>query len=291
MKLLFKVNLILVLVLGAGWTLASYKWREYLLKTANEQVVDQAKLMMESAMAMRTYTTQQVAPLLQKTQEHSERFLPQTVPAFAAVTSFALLRHRYPDYTYREATLNPTNPQDRAVDWEADIINEFRNHSDKTLLIGERDTPSGRSLFLSQPIVVKPACLECHSTPDRAPKALLSVYGPNNGFGWKPFEVIGAQIVSVPEALPIEVAKREFNTLLIYMIASLVITILVIDTALMMTVINPVTRLAGMADRVSRGEVDIPELPVKGNDEISHLTAAFNRMFVSLQKALKLLEG
>lgn len=291
MKLLAKVNLILILVLGSGWALAAYLSHEFLLRNARTEVENQAKLMMEAAMAMRTYTSQDVKPLLEKTQMHTTRFLAQTVPAFGAMTSFELLRKRYPDYTYREATLNPTNPRDRALDWEADIINYFRNHTDKTIDMGERSTPNGRSLFLSQPIVVQPSCLECHSTPEKAPEALIRVYGSNNGFGWKPFETVGAQIVSVPESVAMNLAEREFNTLLIYMGASLLITIIVIDTALLMTVIRPVRQLASMADTVSKGEVDIPELPVKGKDEISNLTAAFNRMYVSLAKALKLLEG
>lgn len=32
------------------------------------------------------------------------------------------MRKSYPDYSYREATLKPTNLMDRANDWETDII-------------------------------------------------------------------------------------------------------------------------------------------------------------------------
>jgi HAMP domain-containing protein len=291
MKLLPKVNLILIVVLGCGWAIAAYLSRQFLMRSAREQVVNQAQLMMESAMAIRTYTSQDVKPLLEKTQEHTIRFLPETVPAFGATTTFALLRKHYPDYTYREATLNPTNPTDRAVAWEADIINDFRNHPDKKMLMGERSTPTGPSLWLSQPLVANPPCLQCHGQADKAPRALLRVYGRDNGFGWKPFETIGAQIVSVPESVPIKLAGQEFNTLLIYMGISLLLTIVVIDTALVFAVIRPVGKLAEMADRVSKGETDLPELPARGRDEISNLTAAFNRMYRSLAKALKLLES
>ena len=45
-----------------------------------------------------------------------------------------------------------------------------------------------------------------------------------------------------------------------------------------------------MADQVSTGNLDAPELPVKGKDEISVLAGSFNRMRLSLVKALKLLE-
>src|SRR5580704_12795162 len=115
-------------------------------------------------LSARDYTTHQIKPLLVTQQEHQWTFLPQTVPAFAATENFGYLRANYPDYAYKEATLNPTNPRDRAVDWEADIINSFRNHPAASKeLWGERDTPTGRSLYLARPLQAGPPCLECHS--------------------------------------------------------------------------------------------------------------------------------
>jgi len=38
-----------------------------------------------------------------------------------------LIHSKYPDYSYKEATLNPTNPLNRATDWETDLVNEFKN--------------------------------------------------------------------------------------------------------------------------------------------------------------------
>ena len=291
MKLLVKFNLIFFLFFGSGLALVGWGAYQFLRENARAQVIQQAELMMEAARAMRTYTAEQVKPLLEYRLTHSERFLPQTVPAYGATTTFDFLRKKYPAYTYREATLNPTNLRDRAEDWEADIINYFRNNPGKAELMGERDTPTGRSLYLSHPIAVSaPACLECHNTPEHAPKSVLATYGSANGFGWKLHEVVGAQIVAVPMSVPIAIADRAFHSLLVYLAAIFLVTILVIDAALVFIVIRPIGTLASMADRVSKGEADLPELPVKGRDEVAALTASFNRMFVSLSKALKLLE-
>jgi HAMP domain-containing protein len=41
-----------------------------------------------------------------------------------------------------------------------------------------------------------------------------------------------------------------------------------------------------MADRISRGEVDLEMLPEERKDEIGVLTKAFNRLIISLQMAL-----
>src|SRR4029079_16842854 len=111
-----------------------------------------------------------------------------------------VIRAGYPDYSYREAALNPTNPEDRATDWEADIINDFKAHPDKAETTMQRSTPTGEFTVLARPIVTKPACLECHSNAAAAPASMVAIYGSENGFGWKASEVAGAQVVSVPHA-------------------------------------------------------------------------------------------
>src|SRR5262249_21667344 len=214
------------------------------------------------------------------------------VPAFAATENFLHLQKSYPDYAYKEATLNPTNLRDRAVDWEADIINNFRNKaSGPKELVGERDTPMGRSLYLARPIKANPPCLECHSTPDAAPPALVRHYGANNGFGWQLSEVVGAQIVSVPMAVPLRMASDAFQRLMIGLPAVFIASLIVLDLALLFIVVRPLRQISAMADQISLGQMDMPELSVRGRDEIAVLAASFTRMRRSLERALKMLEG
>jgi HAMP domain-containing protein len=289
MKLLAKFNLILGTVLGAGLAIAAYVSHSFLQTDANSEVLRQARIMMGAMSAARDYTTNQIKPLLVTQQEHQRNFLPQTVPAFAATEDFGYLRTSYPDYAYKEATLNPTNLRDRAVDWEADVINTFRNRPALKELVGERDTPTGRSLYLARPLAAAPPCLECHSTPKAAPAAMIRHYGSNNGFGWQPNEIIGAQIVSVPMAVPIKMAETSFQTLVIYLAGVFVISLILLDLALLFAVVRPLRKLSGMADQISLGQMDVPELPVRGKDEIAVLAGSFNRMRRSLDRAMKML--
>jgi HAMP domain-containing protein len=290
MKLLAKFNLILGLVLGAGLAIAAAVSHHLLQDDAREEVLRQARLMMEAMRSARDYTTKQIKPLLETQQEHLRSFLPQTVPAFAATENFDYLRASYPDYSYKEATLNPTNLRDRAVDWEADIVNTFRNHPAGTKeLVGERDTPTGPSLYLARPIQANPPCLECHSTPRAAPAAMIRRYGSNNGFGWQPNEIVGAQIVAVPMTLPVRMANQAFQRLAIYLGAVFLASLILLDLVLLFTVVRPLRRLSTMADQISVGKMDMPELPVRGKDEIAVLAGSFNRMRRSLDRALKML--
>ncbi len=290
MKLLTKFNIVLIIFFGAGGILIAQLAKDFLLNNARDQVVQQAELMMAGAKATRDYTDDQIKPLLLKNSDHETNFLPETVPAFASTTIFASLRKNYSDYSYREATLNPTNPIDRAEDWEADIIRYFEDHPDQKQLVNERETPTGRQLYLAKPMRAGASCLECHSEPSVAPAAMIRKYGPNNGFGWKLNQVIAAQIVSVPMTVPTAIAQKAYHSLIIFLVGVFVITILALDGALYFLVIRPLHTVSTAADRISRGEVDIEPLEVRGKDEIADVTASFNRMRVSLAKALKMLE-
>jgi protein-histidine pros-kinase len=291
MKLLAKFNLILGLVLGAGLLVAAAVSHNFLREGAREEVLRQARLMMEAMRASRDYTTRQIKPLLETQQEHQRSFLPQTVPAFAATENFDYLQTSYPDYAYKEAALNPTNLRDRAVDWEADIINTFRNrHGSSNEVVGERDTPTGRTLYLARPIQAEPPCLPCHSTPRAAPASMIRRYGPNHGFGWQAHEIIGAQIVSVPMAVPVRMANQAFQTLVTYLAGVFIASLVLLDIVLLFTVVRPLRLLSTMADQISLGRMNLPELPVRGRDEIAVLAGSFNRMQRSLERALKLLD-
>src|SRR4030095_4163665 len=110
-----------------------------------------ATLLSKSGRAVRDYPSRNIAPLLE-TQSKYE-FRPEMVSAFSAIELLKNLRETNSDYRqflYREATLNPTNPANRAVDWESDIVQSFRNGAVKAPVFGERDTPNGRMLYVAK---------------------------------------------------------------------------------------------------------------------------------------------
>ena len=289
MKLIWKFNLVLLGIFLVGFAVAGYVSYNVLQKNAREEVLQHARLMMEAALASRNYTNTQVKPLLETQLKYV--FLPQTVPAYAATEQFNDLRKTHKDYAYKEATLNPTNPRDRASDWEADVVQIFRQTPETNEVIGERDTPTGRSLYLARPIQIKNgACLVCHSTMDAAPKTMLDIYGGANGFGWKLNEIIGAQVVSVPMTVPILRARSTFQTFMISLAAVFVATFVLLNVMLHTMVIRRVTRLAAIADQVSLGNLEAGEFRTRSKDEIGVLTEALGRMKTSLVQALKMLE-
>jgi protein-histidine pros-kinase len=289
MKLLLKFNLVFVLIFALGLAATGYvSWR-LLERNARDEIAQNARLLMDAALSTRSYTGSQVGPLLQTQMKYT--FLPQSLPAYAAAEVFSELRKKHTEYSYKEAALNPTNPRNRAVDWESDIITQFRNNKDSKEIIGDRDTPTGRSFYVARPMRAAESCLPCHSTVDAAPKTMIERYGPANGFGWTLNDVIAAQIISVPTEIPLNRAKEAFTVFMTSIGVVFIVIGIVLNTMLWALVIRPIGKLSQFADRVSLGELDIPEFKRSSSDEIGMLSRSIARMRTSMVQAMKMLES
>jgi HAMP domain-containing protein len=289
MKLIVKFNLVLGLVFAVAFLVVGYVSNRMLQRNAQQEILENARIMMEAALAVRSYTNTQIKPLLDTQLKYS--FLPQSVPAYSANEYFSQLRKKFPDYSYKEATLNPTNPINRASDWEADIVRYFRQTPEQTEFVGERDTPNGRALYIARPMKIKDAkCLYCHDTPEGAPRTMIERYGSANGFGWKLNDIVTAQIVSAPMQLPVQRAKSALAGFMISLAVVFVIVMLALNAMLIFLVIRPVNQLSKIADEVSLGNMEVPEFQPTGKDEIAKLSESFNRMRRSVAEAIKMLE-
>ena len=288
MNLRLKFNLVLVGVFAIGTAAVLFVSRQQFQRDAEDDVTRQSALIMESALAVRGYTTARIKPHLDA--KLAEVFLPETVPAFAATETINLLRKKYPDYGYKEAALNPTNPRDLAQEWEASIIRRFREDASASEVVGERFGQNGRQWYVARPIrITNGQCLNCHSTPSAAPASLVQAYGQQNGFGWTLNEVIGAQIVTVPMTVPLQQAEAAFRTFVVSIAAVLLLTLVVLNVMLSRLIIRPVTAVAKAAEAISLGRTDVSEFSEKGDDEVADLRRSFNRMRRSLVVAMSML--
>jgi HAMP domain-containing protein len=289
MGLRTKFNLVILVAFAIGFAVAAAVLYRVVFQNARDQALQSARIMITGADAIRSYTNNSLVPLLPT--EHGGRFVAETVPAFAAQKNFKQLQNSFPGYAYREAALNPTNLVDRAYDWEADMIRAFRDEPERKEIITERDTPTGPLLHLARPIKVgSEACLTCHSTPSDAPLALTRTYGSFNGFGWKLNEIIGAQILSIPMALPLKVAHDAYVTALTIQVAVFAIIFIVVNLLMHFLVLVPIKRVSAVADAVSLGQEDVEPYIKPGKDEVSSLSVSFNRMRESLKHAMEMIK-
>jgi HAMP domain-containing protein len=289
MSLRAKFNLVLLAAFVVGLTLAAIISYRVVNDNARREVAHEAAIMITQATAIRNYTAKEIKPLL--IDQMKVRFLPHTVSSWAAQTNLREISAQFPDYTYREAALNPTNPADRATDWEADVIAEFQRSPTLKEHTLTRDSPAGLMLSVARPIrIVDKGCLTCHSTPAEAPVTMVDLYGSANGFGWNLNEVIGAQIVSVPMRVALERANELFMVVFGGLAAVFLTTLLLLNLVLHFMIIRPIRRMSDIAGEVSLGNNDAPEFQEKGRDEVSSLGQSFNRMRRSLTNAMQMLE-
>ena len=292
MKLLLKFNLVLLALFASAIATTGFISWNLVQHNAREEVYYHAKLLIDSASAVRHYTLNRIYPRL-LTQVKYE-FRPEMVSAFSALEVLKNLRGvdaEYRQFLYREPALNPTNLENRAVDWEADIINEFRSGATKPSMSGERETPGGRMLFVAKPLRATTGCLFCHDTAEKAPPTMVAIYGSTNGFGWKLDEVVAAQIVQVPLAVALTRAKNTFRVFMISLAAVLVTVGVALNLLLWWMFIRPVTRMSALADRVSHGDDDVPDFVPRTKDEIGSLAGSLSRMRRSLEQAMKMLDS
>ena len=155
---------------------------------AEGEMVKQAEILIQTMNSVRNYTSEQVKPQLEDELTTESEFIPETVPAYSAREVFEEFRatEGYGDFRYKEAALNPTNPVDKADDFETQLVNNFRNDDQLKEQTGYRKIDGKNLLYVSRPLKVnQESCLQCHGRPADAPRSMQTTYGTENGFGWQ----------------------------------------------------------------------------------------------------------
>lgn len=285
-----KFSLLLFLVFLGGILVSGFALSTILNQNAQNEISSKALMMIETMNSVRHYTDTQVKPELQG--RLATEFLPETVPAYSAREVFEKLRESrtYSDFFYKEATLNPTNLRDKADGFESEIVERFRQDTKVPEVRGFRSTPSGDLFYIARPIAVSsPSCLQCHSTPSRAPASMIERYGSSNGFGWTDKEIIGAQVVSVPAHQVLKSSRQAFVLIMGTIAAIFAVATLIVNLWLRRYVARPLKRMAQAAEAISTGDLDA-EFEWNSKDEVGSLAEAFRRMKTSLVMAMKRLD-
>ena len=291
LKIGTKFNLILMLVFLVSIVVSGLALSRVLEQRAQNEVTSQALILIKTMNSVRSYTQNRINGLLAPRLATEAAFIPETVPAFSATEVFENLRKNpeYENFLYKEATINPTNLRDKADNFETKLVERFRQNPKTPEISGFRDFPDGQVFYIARPLAVtQQSCLQCHSTPDQAPKSQLASYGTENGFGWKLNEIIAAQIISVPSEDVFASANRTWNLIMGLLVAIFAIVVLLINYLIKKTVIQRIRKIEKIAQQVSTGDMSA-DFAEKSHDEIGGLAAAFNRMKSSLEIAMNLL--
>jgi HAMP domain-containing protein len=239
--------------------------------------------------SVRTYTSNNVAPLLQDDMDQQEQFIAETVPAFSARQVFENFRQkdeRHERFFYKEATLNPTNPVDQADSFEQAIVEQMRRNPDLMEMSGFRDQDGQRLFYIARPLSVNAqSCLRCHSDPALAPDNLRTTYGAEGGFGWELNEIVAAQIIYVPAEEVFDTAMLSFWQLMAIFVIIFAITLILIKFLLQRYVIYPVGTMGDLAEKICADDLTAEDLETervakitRRSDELGALATVFRSM-------------
>jgi len=294
MKIETKVNLILIIFFISGILISGVVLSNVLEDRTQNEINSKALILMEMNNSIREYTNKQLQPLLiKKMEENPDIFIPEAIPSFSVREIFEKFRKNpgCADYFYKDATLNPTNLRDKADGFETEIIQRFRNDSNTTSVSGYRNLLGSKLYYTAKPFSINnKSCLQCHSTPEEAPKSQLATYGTENGFGWNLNEILGIQITYVPAEQIIEYAHRLFVTITGIITIVFTSVIIIINLFLKRTILKRIKQIAKVAKEVSIGNLNV-NLSKQRKDEIGDVAEAFYRMKLSLEIAMLILRN
>jgi signal transduction histidine kinase/DNA-binding response OmpR family regulator len=256
LKLGSKFTLLLTIVFVIGILVSSVTLWATIQHQAEEDITTRAELLTQTMNSVRSYTSNHIEPLLEQQLLSKTEFVREMVPAFSARQVFQQFRNspEYSSFFYKEATPNPTNPQDNADPFEADLFKQFQQQPELNTLSGYRMIAGKRMYYTARPLVMKEVtCLQCHSTPAAAPKSQLVSYGDKGGFGWKMNDVIAAQTIYVPADEVIAQGWHNMTLIMAIFSAIFAIAILAINRLLKQTVVQPIKQLTAAARHVGSG--------------------------------------
>ncbi len=291
LKISTKFNLLLILVFIAGSAMSGLALEMVLTQNAQTAIVEESTGLMEMVDAARRYSLEHVTPLLKPKLDTELRFVPEVVPSFAAKSMFDQFRKldNYQNYAYKDAMLNPTNLKDKADNFETQIIENFRNQPDLKQASGFLPGFENKLFYISRPLIItNQSCLQCHSTPDRAPKSQIRDYGSDHGFGWQLNEVLGAKTIYVPAEKVFANGRHIFSIVMSIVLGVFALVLVMINVLLKTTVIQRIKNIARTAQKVSLGDMEA-NFKETSNDEIGVLATAFDRMKTSFGLAMKFL--
>ena len=283
-----KFNLLLIIIFLGGVYLSGVALSRILYQQAEQKLTDEGQILMEMMEEIKYYTSVHLLDFYQS-PAYDREFQSAFVPAYAAREVFDNFKKmdKFEAYKYKEATHNPTNLKDLPDSFEKKLLNSFANDRNVDVLSGYTNREDRDFYYISRPLSVKDSsCLQCHSTPDVAPKKMVDIYGDENGFNWEMNQLTTAQTIYIPaNNIDSDVRTRMFKFMPIFT-GIFGILILSVNRLLQSTVIKPITQLTKAANQLSAEAVDVRnywqlnylEKLRNRHDEAGKLTQAFLTM-------------
>jgi len=252
LKLGTKFNTLLLLIFIIGSVSGGIALSVAMQSRAEAEVTARAEILTQTMNSVRNYTSNNIKPLLADRLATDSEFIPETVPAYSAREVFEnfRLRPEYKSFLYKEATLNPTNPRDKADELETKLVKKFQQNPSLKEQTGYYDRDGEKLFYIARPLAIKNiSCLQCHGKPEDAPRSMINTYGVDNGFGWRLHEIVAAQTIYVPASEVFARGRQYWLLAIAIFITIFVLAIGAIDSLLRRAVIEPLKQLTNITQK------------------------------------------
>ena len=280
------LSIIGILSLIAAVCLAFTSYR-FSVNNAMKEAKNTGSLIFNYLDASRMYFRDHQRPLIMDLVE-KDRFFPELMSGFTLTRGiWDKFSEKVPDYVFKQATVDPLYPPNKADEQELKIIDLFRNNPKMKTTEGTIEKNGSSFFYFARPVKMKKKCLRCHGDPLDAPKDQVEIYGSETGYHWKNGDTVAAFVIYVPIQKALDTAKESATTLFLIGMLGIIILMLVIWICLNKFVINSVKMLEERTTDISLGKNMDNAIKTSNDDEIGHLARAIDRLRISMIKMLE----
>ncbi len=261
--------------------------KEYALEEAEEKI----KIISDRNLATHKFFSKQLKPKVFELSDpfrSASYFEPTWMSSTYAVR--AIDQHfrsiHGEGYYYKEAAINARSPENEANDCEKEFLEDL-NKDPQLMSRSEIHQQDGKYylVVMRRGERMGKTCLRCHSTPDKAPKGLVDIYGPKQSF----HRVIGETIDVITIRVPLSAAYSRTAILAKKLAMAFLAALLILFTIQFLIykfIIGlPLQRLYAKTSLISESHICLGEtIPIPSSREFSKLSNTFNIMSVTLRK-------
>ena len=282
----FVMMMVFICLLGTSAIgAASYKLSEH---NAIKEAKHKGEILFNHILATRQFFKNNQLPLIHELVA-KDRFYPTLMSGFTVTRAiWDHFKSELSGYEFKQATLDPLHPPNKADSHELSLIGKFQARKDLKILEGVVDRGSKSFYYMAHPIGVdSKGCLRCHGNPADAPKDQIEIYGTENGYNWKLDDVVSTFIVYISIDEPLRAAKRTAIILFAAIGGSMLVALLIIGAIMDRTVVMPIVNLSARAEELSFGKDLAKRVDLPREDEVGELAKAIERLRNSLARLFR----
>lgn len=270
----------------------------FLKKEALEVAKEKADLILDKNLSVHDYFTNKLKPALLDILNDSIKSGSYFDPAWMS-SSFAIKnldkyfqqRNKF-GYYYKDASINARNSNNEADSIEISYIRQLNKYvntppKDGIIIIDEKKY----YYVLKKGEVLEKNCLKCHSSPQSAPKKLVSLYGDTKSFNRKLGDVISAVSIRIP--LDEAYARANHTIFLISLTISFIVLLMVVSYIYLQKklIFKPLSVLRRQAIAISLDNSHLGEtIKVATTKDLTDFVKSFNIMSEKIHDYNMLLE-